>query len=147
MSRPNSYGSSRPCADTNPAGLPGDRAAVAIAEPAYRLHRRRRTIVPAELAPQAEHRELDPVLADAARVVPHLLEQLARAHHRPGVPDQRVEKPELDRRQPHLTAADQHTPLAGIEVYDAVVVHPLGPRRLPAAAQQRLDPGDQLSVG
>src|SRR5207248_1949367 len=119
-----------------------------VPEAAYGFDRGRVRIGPAELAAQPQNGELDPLLADPGRVVPRLAEQLVGGQDGAGVTYQGIEQPELGRGQAYLLAVDEDAALGRVEVEHPVVVHLVGPGgRVARSPQQRLDPGQQLSVG
>ena len=125
----------------------GRRVAVAVA--ADGLEHVLVLVLPAELAAQAQHGELDPLRADAERVVPHLFEELLGGECLPGVAHEGLEELELELGEADDLAVHPH--LAGRPV-DLEVAVPVDGRLLGepggrgglAAAQQGLDAGTEL---
>ena len=79
-------------------------------------------VLPAQLATQAEHGELDPLGADAEGVVPDLLEQLLGGEGLAGMPDERLEELELELGEADHLAVDPDLAGRPVDLEVAVAV-------------------------
>src|SRR5690348_16842891 len=118
---------------------------VADAEP--RLDERVTRRGPVDLLPEPADEHVDRPVAVGLAPAPHLLQQLVARHHAAAVERERVEQPELGRREPGAVAVDEGLNLAGIDPQlldlDRIAAPLLGGTHAPASCGA--DPRDELA--